>query len=189
MEKIQPGKFVDFAYTIYKVADGADDEMIYETPAEQPEQIIFGVTQGVFPPLEKALDGLTPGETFSVTMAPEDAFGEYDPERVVELEKEIFEVEGKFDSEMVKVGAMIPMMNAAGQQMYGRVLDVTDKFVKMDFNHILAGETVRFDGKVIGVREATQEELHPVHGCGGCCGGSDDGCGCGEGCGEGCGCN
>ena len=70
----------------------------------------------------------------------------------------------------------------------------------MDFNHPFAGMTVDFDGEIIEVRDATEEELHPKHGCGcGCShhGGCDDGCGChgdeggkeGCGCGDGCGCH
>ena len=73
----------------------------------------------------------------------------------------------------------------------------------MDFNHPFAGKTVEFAGEVVEVRDATEEELHPHHGCGGCgCGKhQDDSCGCGDdcgcgghsdsncGCGDSCGCS
>ena len=55
------------------------------------------------------------------------------------------------------------------------VVDITDTQVTLDFNHQLAGETVRYQGKVLQVRDATEQELHPHQGCGSC-GGS-----CGEG--------
>ncbi|MDE6772052.1 MAG: peptidylprolyl isomerase, partial [Muribaculaceae bacterium] len=65
------------------------------------------------------------------------------------------------------------------------VTEVGDK-IKMDFNHPFAGLTVRYEGKVEEVRDATPEELQPSKGCGGGCGG---GCDCGsEGdCATGCG--
>jgi FKBP-type peptidyl-prolyl cis-trans isomerase SlyD len=76
------------------------------------------------------------------------------------------------------------MMTADGYRISGIVLSVTDKKVKMDFNHPLAGKDIRFKGKIITVRQATPEELQPSCGCGG-------GCNCGGGsCGEGgCNCN
>ena len=101
------------------------------------------------------------------------------------LDKSIFEVEGKFDDEYVTVGNYIPMMTAEGYRINGKVLEITDKEVVMDFNHPLAGKDVRFQGTISEVREATPEELHPAHGgCGGCSGGgSDEGgeCGCNDG--------
>lgn len=115
----------------------------------------------------------------------DEAFGPYDPEQIVTLEKDLFEVNGKFDSEMVKEGKYVPMMTADGYRINGLVKEVTDKEVVMDFNHPLAGKNVRFDGKVTLVRDASPEELHPACGCG-CGQGGDGGCGDGQGsCGQG----
>ncbi len=193
MERIEPGKLVEFAYELYQL-EKEGEVLVYTTPEEQPEQIIFGVTQGVFVPLEQALQGKAADETFDVTMKAKEAFGVYDMEKVVELDKSIFEVDGKFDDEMVKVGNMLPMINSDGHQLLGKVLEITDTHVKMDFNHMLAGKDVRFKGKVLLVRDATPEELHPAAGCGCGCSHEDcsDGCGCDEshGCGDhGCGCH
>ena len=87
-------------------------------------------------------------------------------------------------AEEIKVGAMVPMMTAEGYRVMGKVLEIGDK-VKMDFNHPFAGKTVRYQGQIVEVREATEEEIHPTSGCGGCCGGGcgdSDGDGCGGGC-------
>ena len=106
----------------------------------------------------------------------------------MELDRDIFVVEGKFDEEMIKAGALVPMMTADGYRINGLVKEVTADKVKMDFNHPLAGKAVRFDGKILTVRDATPEELQPAHGCGcGCdhdhCDEHGDGhCGCGDGC-------
>ena len=88
----------------------------------------------------------------------------------------------------------VPMMSSNGQRMNGLVLEVTDEIVKMDFNHPLAGEDLFFSGKVIEVREASDEEVAQIlsGGGGGCgCGSHDDGCSSGS-CGTdshgGCGC-
>lgn len=80
------------------------------------------------------------------------------------------------------------MMTADGYRINGVVEVVTDTHVKMDFNHPLAGKDVRFKGKIIVVRDATPEELQPVHGCGCGCDHNDcgDDCGCGH---DSCGCH
>lgn len=190
MEKIQPGKYVELGYDLYEVAPDGKETLVHQTSADDPERIVFGVTKGVIEPLEKAIDGLEAGGEFDVTVKAEQAFGAYDPEQVATLPKEIFEVDGKVDSEVVKPGAVLPMMTADGYRINGLVKEVTDKDVKMDFNHPLAGKDVRFKGKITLVREATEEELHPAAGCGcSSCGSDcscDSDCNCGD---KGCGCN
>ncbi len=197
MEKIQPGKYVELGYDLYEVTP-AGENLVHQTDAQYPEKIIFGVTPGMIRPLEKAIEGLEAGGEFDVTVKAAEAFGPHDPDQVARLEKDVFAVDGKFDSEMVKKGAVLPMMTSDGYRINGLVVDVTDDEVEMDFNHPLAGKDVRFKGSIITVRDATPEELQPAHGCGcGCHHGGEDSCGChGDGtdsCGcsdhEGCGCH
>lgn len=192
MEKITPGKYVELGYDLYAVEADGKEKLVHQTDAKDPEKLVFGVTRGVIVPLEKAIDGLSVGDAFNVSATADEAFGPYDPEQVVTLDKEIFLVDDKFDDEVIKPGALVPMMTADGFRINGLVKEVTDTHVKMDFNHPLAGKNVRFDGKVLTVRDATEAELRPQGGCGcgegcGCdgdCGdGAHDGCGCGEGCG------
>lgn len=192
-EKIQPGKYVEFGYDVYRIDADGSETLVHQSNAEDPEVIIFGVTPGVIDALAQSLEGLTKGDTFDVKVKADDAFGPVNPEHIIELDRKIFEVDGKFDKEYVKVGAVVPMLMADGFRINGLVLAVNDKTVKMDFNHPLAGKDVRFKGTVYGVRDATPEELHPSQCGGGCCGGGcgDDGGGCDDGCncGDGCGCN
>ena len=152
--------------------------------AAEPERFIFGVTPGMIRPLELALEGLEPGSSFDVAVPSNEGFP-YNPDDVAELDKDIFSVDGKFDNEAVRPGAYIPMQTADGYRITGKVIEVTDKIVKMDFNHPLVGKDLRFKGKVEVVRDATPEELHPSCGCGGCGGGCSNGS-CGDGCESGC---
>ena len=194
MEKIKPGKYVEITYDLYQINPDGTEKLVHQVDPADPEKFIFGVTRGMIEPLEVALDGLEAGGTYDVTVKADQAFGPYDPEQVVTLEKDLFVVDGKFDAEMVKPGALVPMMTADGFRINGLVKEVKDNEVVMDFNHPLAGKDVRFKGEVKTVRDATPEELQPAHGCGcgwhdhGC---SDDGCGCDHGhCGDdACGCH
>lgn len=174
MEKIQPGKYVEMTYDLYQVNPDSSEKLVHQVDPEDPEKFIFGVTRGMIEPLEKALEGLEKGGKFDLVVKADEAFGPVDPDQVVELEKEIFVVDGKFDEEMIKAGAVVPMMTADGYRINGLVKEVTGEKVVMDFNHPLAGKDVRFKGEVTTVRDATPEELQPAHGCG--CGCHDHGC-------------
>ncbi len=174
MERIEPGKYVELGYDLYAIEADGKETLVHQTDAEDPEKIVFGVTRGMIAPLEKAIEGLETGSKFDVKATAEEAFGPYDPDQIVELDRDIFVVEGKFDEEMIKAGALVPMMTADGYRINGLVKEVTADKVKMDFNHPLAGKAVRFDGKILTVRDATPEELQPAHGCG--CGCDHDHC-------------
>ncbi|MBQ8773214.1 MAG: FKBP-type peptidyl-prolyl cis-trans isomerase [Muribaculaceae bacterium] len=186
METIQPGKYVEMVYDLYVIDPNGSEKLVHQVEPSDPEKIVYGVTQGMIIPLEKAILGLKPGDAFDVKVNCNEGFGPHDKEQIVRLEKELFEVDGKFDAEFIKKGAHLPMMTADGYRITGLVIEVTEIEVVMDFNHPLAGKDIRFKGNVGVVRDATPEELQPVHSCGcGCgdhdcgdhdCGGCHDGC-------------
>lgn len=188
--KISANKFVAVTYDLY-VGEGEERELMEKATREVPLKFIYG-TGSMIQAFEDALMGLESGAGFDFTIAPENAYGEYKEDYVLDLPKNIFEVDGKFDSEMIQEGNTVPMMDSNGNRMNGSVLEVRDDVVVMDFNHPLAGETLHFKGEVIDVHDPTAEEIAamtaPVGGCGcGCdsCGGGcgdhdhGDSCGCG----------
>ena len=165
-KKIGPGMYVEYSYRLYDEADGG---LLFETPEGHPDMMVYGVSHEVVPGLIAAIQDLKAGDRFGVTLPPAAAFGERHPEDIMELDRDIFTRDGEL-AEEVKVGAVLPMMTAEGYRIAGTVLEIGDK-VKMDFNHPFAGKTVRYDGEIVTVREATPEELAPTHGSCGC-----DGC-------------
>ncbi len=179
---VGPGKYVAYSYKLY---NDADNSLLFEAPADAPDMMVYGVSHEVVPGLAAAVKDLAKGDKFEVTLPPQAAFGERNPEYLLTLDRDVFMRDGEL-AEEVKPGAVLPMMTAEGYRVQGVVKEVGDK-VKMDFNHPFAGLTVRYEGKIEEVRDATPEELQPVHGCGGCSGGSCGGGSCGDGgCGDGC---
>ena len=166
--KITANKFVAVTYDL-NVGEGEERELMERATAETPLKFIFG-TGAMLPAFEDALKGLEVGDKFNFSITPADAYGEYVEEHVLDLPKNIFEVDGKFDSEMIKEGNTVPMMDSNGNRMNGSVLEVKEDVVVMDFNHPLAGETLHFNGEVIDVHEPTAEEIAaltaPAGGCG-----------------------
>ena len=131
------------------------------------------------PKFEENLNGLQIGDKFDFNLTAKDAYGEKNDAAIVKVPISAFEVDGKLDTSLVKVGNTIPMRDNAGNRLNGVVKSVDDSNVKMDFNHPLAGNHLFFTGSVTDIREATEEELSHghIHGQGGGCG---DSCGCGS---------
>ncbi len=189
MEKVETGKYVEIIYDLYKVNEDGTETLVHQSDSNDPESVVIGVTRGMVAPLEAAIMDKIVGDKFDVVASSAEAFGERSDEYIITLEKDVFSPDGKFDSEMVKVGAWLPMMTADGFPINGHVLEVNADNVKMDFNHPLAGSSVRYKGEIITVREATADDVQPA-GCGCGCGCDHGDCGDDCHCGDGdCGCD
>lgn len=144
----------------YQLFD-TDGELIEKT--EEPVAYLHGGHGGMFPAVEKALEGKKVGDTCRVRLVPEDGFGEYDAELVH------IEPKDKFPGD-VKVGMQFQGEGQdSGEAIVYTVTDIADDKVVVDGNHPLAGQTLHFECTVKGVRAASQEELSHghVHGPGG----------------------
>ena len=185
---------------VYELRSGSKEGTVEEalTP-ENPLTFIVG-TGGLLPKFEENLSGLTTGDSFEFLLNSVDAYGPIVESAVVHVPKNIFEVDGKVDDNLLKEGSMVPMMDAEGRRMNGKILSIDAEAVQMDFNHPMAGKDLHFKGEVTEVRTATEEELSHghTHGDGACgCGNEGEGCGdgscddkgsCGDGGQGGCGC-
>jgi FKBP-type peptidyl-prolyl cis-trans isomerase SlyD len=140
----------------YELFDAAG-EMLEQV--ETPISYLHGGYDGIFPLVEEALQGKKTGDRCSVTMQPDDAFGEYD-HGLVEVE-----ARSSFPKE-VAVGMQFeggPEGADDDDYMLFTVVDVTDDEVTVDGNHPLAGKTLTFNCTVTDVRQATAEELEHGH--------------------------
>lgn len=177
MAKIAEKQYVELAYEIFVVEDGKETS-VFKFETENPDRFVFGQDPGMLQAFKDHIEGLEQGAKFDFTLAPGDAFGEVNPELVMDLPRDTFLVDGEFDTEKVFLGAMVPMMTADGMRVIGQVVKMEGETVTLDFNHQLAGQAIRYAGEVVTVREATAEELNPRKGgCAGSCGGSCGDCG------------
>lgn len=191
---VEIGKYKMVTLTYDLRIDDENGELVESATLENPLQFLYGAGM-MLPKFETELVGLKTDDPFKIKLGSTDAYGEVNNDAIVELPKSVFLVNGEFDSELIQEGNTVPMMSSNGQRLNGLVLEVTDETVKMDFNHPLAGEDLFFTGKVVEVREASDEEVAQILSGGGSCGcGSGEGGGCGSGgCGTesnggGCGC-
>lgn len=184
MEKKQQ-KYVTVAYELYADNEKGIHELIEKAPAEHPYQFItgMGVTLDSF---EKNIASLAAGDPFDFTLSVEEAYGPYVEERVLDLDKKTFCVDGRFDKNTIYPGAVLPLVNADGNRFDGLVLEVKENTVRIDLNAPLAGKALHFKGHVVTKRDATNEEIQGMLNLM-----SGEGCDCGcDGChhehGEGC---
>ncbi len=186
--------YMRVAYTLVSHKNGESEE-VEKTTREQPFSFLTGVgyTLDAF---EDNLKDLKKGDEFDFTIPFADAYGEYDPDHVQDFNRDVFTIDGKFDSAHIFEGNVVEMMRADGSPILGTVKEVTPFKVTMDFNHPLAGCDLQFMGIIVESRPAKESEMKKFYdslkasqqGCGGCSGCNGGGCGDG-GCNDGCGCH
>ena len=184
-------KVVTATYEMFVDGENGQEELMARATIDNALVSCHGL--GVqLPKFEEALAGKQKGDKFDFRIEYMDAYGEYDEEGVLDLDKKMFfNGDGEFDSERVYVGAIVPMNTVDGQVVNAQILEVSKDKVTIDLNHPLAGENLHFVGEIIDLRDVTPAELdalrHP-HKCGGCHGSCNSSCGdscdsCGGGCG------
>ena len=178
-------RYIAVAYKLYTV-DNGKSELVEEATEKEPFQFIsgYGITLDAF---EKEVAGLETGAEFDFTLQKDDAYGDYEQEHVLDLDKSVFCINGHFDHEHIYKDAVVPLQNDDGNGFYGKTLEVGQDSVKVDLNHPLAGQTLNFKGHIVEAREATNSEIqgliNRMHADGCCCGGHghEDGCCCSHG--------
>jgi FKBP-type peptidyl-prolyl cis-trans isomerase SlyD len=148
--QVAKGTVVALQYQLY----GTDGQLIEETDA--PVEYLHGYG-GMFPAVEKALEGKAVGETCRVRLVPDDGFGDYDADLVH------IEPRDKFP-ENIQIGMQFEGQGEeSGQSMVYTVTDIAEGKVVVDGNHPLAGQTLHMECTVTGVRQASPEELAHGH--------------------------
>ncbi|HLN52613.1 MAG TPA: peptidylprolyl isomerase [Lentimicrobium sp.] len=157
---ISQNKVVSLTYELR--VDNNMGETVDSADASSPLMFIYG-TGSMLPKFESNLKNLRVNDSFAFSLDPEDAYGQLIDEAIVDLPIEIFKIDGKIDEEMLVVGNYVPMQDNEGHPLEGKILEVNNEHVKMDFNHPLAGKTLHFTGKIVDLREATEDEINHGH--------------------------
>ena len=158
--KIADNTVVSMTYTLTEADENG--QMIQAVDKDKPFVFLYG-SGFLLPKFEENIKGLEPGADYSFPLPSDVAYGPKRDDAYMDLDKKIFEIDGKIDESILKVGNDIPMQNNEGQTLMGKVLEISEDKVKMDFNHPLAGIDLFFKGEIIDVREATSEELEHGH--------------------------
>lgn len=144
---VQSGLVVYITYSILDQAGNVVEQH------DLPVGYVQGGNSGLLPSIESAVAGKKIGDRVEVTLAPQDAFGERDPE--LTFTDDIENVPPQFRH----VGAQVQMANEAGEAKTFHVTAIEDGKLTVDGNHPLAGQNATCVVNILDIREATAEEL------------------------------
>jgi FKBP-type peptidyl-prolyl cis-trans isomerase SlyD len=150
-DRIRPNSRVVLEYTLHDDAGNLLDA----SQTEDGEPIVYVHGYGmIVPGLESALAGLRQGATKEIALRPEEAFGEHDPELVLEVDRSDFP-----RPDRVKPGDEMIAESPDGDEATMRVVEVKKDTVVVDANHPLAGKHLRYAIHVREVRSASEAEI------------------------------
>ncbi len=149
MVRAQPGSTVKVHYT-GRLADGEVFDSSLDPPGDssgigEPLGFVIGSGQ-MIPAFEQGVIGMEPGESKTVYIPAEQAYGPHSPQAVIEVER------SQFPSGMpLEVGSVIQGNAPNGEQVPFTVVEVTASRVTLDSNHPLAGKDLTFEIKLVQV--------------------------------------
>src|SRR3989337_3378178 len=138
---IKKGSVVSFEYTVSE----DNGKGIESNQGQDPVTYTHGQHE-IIPGLEKGFSEMAVNEEKSIRLQPEEAFGPVDPNRFQEVPKTEIPAAG------LKVGAMLTARSSKGEDQVIHVREVKTETVILDFNHPLAGKTLDFKVKALGIQ-------------------------------------
>lgn len=162
---------------LYELREGSPEGKVIESlDDKRPLTFIFG-TGRLLPDFESNIMLLKKDESFVFALSSENAYGERREDMIIELPISVFEKNGKVDEEICRVGNEVPMVDTEGHPLTGIICEVAESLVRMDFNHPMAGVNLFFSGRILDVRDATDEELAGLNSsCATCGSHTESGC-------------
>ncbi|MFA9415081.1 peptidylprolyl isomerase [Natrinema sp. HArc-T2] len=170
---IEPGH-IAIVHLTGRLVDGPEAGQVFETTdvdvaleegiyhdSRDFKPLEFRVGEGhVLPGLDEAVEGMAAGETKTVVLEPESAYGAVNEDAVVTISRD--ELEARSET-VAEVGELVE--SETGDM--GWIVDVTDETVTADFNHELAGERVEFEIRVLETHATeTGHDVDSVDGVG-----------------------
>lgn len=149
--KIEDNSVVRFHYTVSESGHG----QLESSRAMAPISVLIG-HGGIIPGLEAALKGREAGETFEVTVSPEQGYGEKRDGLTQRLPRK------HFKGAKLTPGMQVVLPTDQGQRAM-TVKKVGVSVVDVDLNHPMAGKTLDFNVEIVDVREATADEINHRH--------------------------
>ncbi len=141
MSKVKSGDKVAIHYT----GSLTDGSVFDSSEGRAPLEFTVGSGQ-IIPGLDKALEGMEVGDKKKVTIAPADAYGEHNPEGVLEVPRDQLP-----DDLPLEVGTQLEMRSPDGRAVPVTIIAVGNESVTMDANHFLAGKDLVFDFELVSI--------------------------------------
>lgn len=141
MAEAQNGDTVSVHYT-----GKLEDDTVFDS-SQGGDPLSFEIGSGqIIPGFEKGVIGMSPGDTKTVSISPDEAYGAYRQDQIIEVDRE--KLPENIDPE---VGQQLQVQQQNGQTAVVTIKEVTDEAVKLDGNHPLAGKDLTFDIELVSI--------------------------------------
>jgi len=142
MSKVKTGQTVSVHYV-----GTFDDGTAFDSSRDRGEAQSFEVGAGqLIAGFDSALTGMVVGETKTISLSPDDAYGESDPELFQDVPTSIFPQDFE-----IEVGATVHGQNGMGHPMTGVVSSLKEDVVTLDLNHPMAGKNLNFEIELLKI--------------------------------------
>jgi FKBP-type peptidyl-prolyl cis-trans isomerase 2 len=146
--EVADGRVVTVEYTVH-LEDGT---LIDSTGKCGPIAVMMGSGQ-LFPAIEDRIGGMKPGDTRTIDIPPEDAYGPHHPELIRAMPRDRLPPDLELE-----IGRDYTLKSPDKKTLRFRLLEIGDTEVRADFNAPGAGKRMTATVTVVDVREATPEE-------------------------------
>lgn len=150
---IKNGTVVSMTYCL----TNASGEELDRADHGEPFSYLHGSGQ-IVPGLEAAMVGMLVGSKKKVVIEPAEAYGELDEKLRTTVDRSNFPPD-----QDLEIGMQFAADVGEDERIVFTVTGIEGDKVHIDGNHPLAGETLHFDVEVLGMREATKEEIAHGH--------------------------
>jgi len=150
--KIEENSVVTLDYTL-----NVDGGIVDTSEGNEPIEFIQGQGQ-IISGLENELYGMAIGDSKDVVVSPSQGYGEIDSDAFADIPREEFPPTIPLED-----GVALQLKDQEGNVLEAHIVETGDKTVRLNFNHPLAGKELHFSIKVVGIREATNEEISHGH--------------------------
>jgi FKBP-type peptidyl-prolyl cis-trans isomerase SlyD len=149
---VQPNTIVELSYTLRN-----SDQHVIEHMSEQWPLKFYCGSGAMLPGFEANLEGLTEGSRFEFTLSAKEAYGTINPEYIQEIPINQLPDSEDFPNRVFERGDQLQFSDEDGVRV-GRIVEVLENAIVVDFNHSLAGADLHFTGRVLQVRKPRPDE-------------------------------
>lgn len=154
--KVKSGCIIEVKYILRK--DSKDGEILEIMDEQWPFKFLFG--SGVLlPEFERAIEGLEDGMSFNIMLKAENAYGLPDPQKVVQVFKDDIVEDHRYPIDNYEKGDFINLVLDKKTEVSGTIKDILKDYILIDGNHAMAGIDLHFEGQILNVRQAREDEL------------------------------
>ncbi|MEM9388872.1 MAG: FKBP-type peptidyl-prolyl cis-trans isomerase [Bacteroidota bacterium] len=158
--KIDENKVVTLKYELRE--NDSTGELMEVMSEKYPFEFLFG-NGNLLPAFERNIQSLKSGDSFEFILSVEEAYGHPEEANIINVPRKAFEVNGEIPNDLLQINQQVTVTDDQGDNHTGKILEFDDHYVRVDFNHFMAGKILHFSGVVLNVRAATVDEIIKRH--------------------------